>query len=166
VERNSLGENAAPIRVVSENRRAFHDYHVLEKLEAGLALTGTEIKSARQGKVQLRDAYADVIDGEAWLLNAHFSPYSHGNIWNHEPTRRRKLLLHRQEIDKLASKVLEKGLTLIPLRLYLKKGRLKCELGVCRGKKLHDKRQAEQAREKEMEARKAMSLRNTRRIRD
>lgn len=163
MERNSLAENAAAIKVVADNRRAFHDYHVLERLEAGLALTGTEIKSARQGKVQLRDAYADVIDGEAWLLNAHFSPYSHGNIWNHDPTRKRKLLLHRQEIDKLASKVLEKGLTLIPLRLYLKKGRLKCELGVCRGKKLHDKRQAEQAREKEMEARKAMSLKNARR---
>ncbi|MCS7042270.1 MAG: SsrA-binding protein SmpB [Bryobacteraceae bacterium] len=160
-----MGENTPSVKVVAENRRAFHDYHVLEKLEAGLALTGTEIKSARQGKVQLRDAYADVIGGEAWLLNAHFSPYSHGNIWNHEPTRKRKLLLHRQEIDRLASKVIEKGLTLIPLRLYLKKGRLKCELGVCRGKKLHDRREAEQAREKEMEARRAMSLKNARRIR-
>jgi SsrA-binding protein len=161
-----LPETQAPIKIVAENRKAFHDYHVLEKLEAGLALTGTEIKSARQGKVQLRDSYADIIGGEAWLLNAHFSPYSHGNIWNHEPTRKRKLLLHREEIRKLASKVLEKGLTLVPLKLYLKKGRLKCELGVCRGKKLHDKRQAEQAREKEMEARKAMSLKNARRIRE
>ncbi|MEJ5368141.1 MAG: SsrA-binding protein SmpB [Bryobacteraceae bacterium] len=161
-----MAENKPAVRIVAENRKALHDYHVLERLEAGIVLTGTEIKSARQGKVQLRDSYADVIDGEAWLLNTHFSPYSHGNIWNHEPTRKRKLLLHRAEINKLAPKVREKGLTLVPLKLYLKNGRLKCELGVCRGKKLHDKREAEQARERDMEARKAMSLRNAKRIRD
>jgi SsrA-binding protein len=166
VETFPLAESKPAIQVVAENRKAFHDYHVLERLEAGLVLTGTEIKSARQGKVQLRDSYADVIGGEAWMLNSHFSPYSHGNIWNHDPTKKRKLLLHRAEIDKLASKVREKGLTLVPLRLYLKDGRLKCELGVCKGKKLHDKREAEQTREREMEARKAMSLKNAKRIRD
>ncbi len=166
VETIPLAETRAPVRIVAENRKALHDYYVLERLEAGLVLTGTEIKSARQGKVQLRDSYADVIGGEVWLLNTHFSPYSHGNIWNHEPTRKRKLLLHRSEIEKLASKVREKGLSLVPLKLYLKSGRLKCELGVCRGKKLHDKREAEQARERDMEARKAMSLRNAKRNRD
>jgi SsrA-binding protein len=166
VETFPLAESKPAIQVVAENRKAFHDYHVLERLEAGLVLTGTEIKSARQGKVQLRDSYADVIGGEAWLLNSHFSPYSHGNIWNHDPTKKRKLLLHRAEIDRLASKVREKGLTLVPLGLYLKDGRLKCELGVCKGKKLHDKREAEQTREREMEARKAMSLKNAKRIRD
>lgn len=166
VETFPLAENKSSVRIVADNRKALHDYHVLERLEAGLVLTGTEIKSARQGKVQLRDSYADVIGGEAWLLNTHFSPYSHGNIWNHEPTRKRKLLLHRAEIEKLSAKVREKGLTLVPLKFYLKNGRLKCELGVCRGKKLHDKREAEQARERDMEARKAMSLRNARKFRD
>lgn len=148
------------LKPVADNRKAFHDYFILEKYEAGLVLTGTEIKSARSGKVQLRDSFADIEGGEAWLKNAHFSPYSHGNIWNHEPTKKRKLLLHRGEIDKLFAKVREKGLTLIPLRLYLKNGRLKCEIGVCKGKKLHDKREAIQARDQDMEARKALRQRN------
>lgn len=147
---------------VAENRKATHDYFVLERFEAGLVLTGTEIKSAREGKVQLRDSYADVIAGEAWLCNAHFSPYSHGNIWNHDPTKRRKLLLHKREIEKLHSKIREKGLTLIPLKVYLKNGLLKCEIGVCKGKKSHDKREAQHKRDQEMEAKKAMSLRNAR----
>lgn len=150
------------IKPVSENRKAYHDYFVLETLEAGLVLTGTEIKSARSGKVQLRDAYADIQGGEAWMLNAHFSPYSHGNIWNHEPTKKRKLLLHKKEILKLFAKVREKGLAIIPLKLYLKNGLLKCELGVCKGKKLHDKREAAQTRDQEMEAKQAMSQRNAR----
>ncbi|QOY88292.1 SsrA-binding protein SmpB [Paludibaculum fermentans] len=150
------------IKLVSENRKAYHDFFVLEKLEAGLVLTGTEIKSAREGKVQLRDSYADIVGGEAWILNAHFSPYSHGNIWNHDPTKKRKLLLHKQEILKLFAKVREKGLAIIPLKLYLKDGLLKCELGVCKGKKLHDKREAEQTRDQEMEAKKAMNLKNSR----
>ena len=150
------------IKPVSENRKAYHDYFVLETLEAGLVLTGTEIKSARSGKVQLRDAYADIQGGEAWMMNAHFSPYSHGNIWNHEPTKKRKLLLHKKEILKLFAKVREKGLAIIPLKLYLKNGRLKCELGVCKGKKLHDKREASQTRDQEMEAKQAMSQRNAR----
>lgn len=161
-----MAEKPAGLKIVAENRKAYHDYHILEKFEAGLVLTGTEIKSARAGKVQLRDAYADVIDGEAWLLNAHISPYTHGNIWNHEPTKKRKLLLHRSEIDKLHGKVREKGLTLIPLKMYLKNGLLKCEVGVCRGKKLHDKREAEQTRDIEREARLMASRRNARHLND
>lgn len=151
---------AEGVKPVADNRKAFHDYFILEKYEAGLVLTGTEIKSARSGKVQLRDSFADIEGGEAWLKNAHFSPYSHGNIWNHEPTKKRKLLLHKAEIEKLFGKVREKGLALIPLRLYLKNGRLKCEIGVCKGKKLHDKREAIQARDQDMEARKALRQRN------
>lgn len=153
-------KTAEGVQPVADNRKAYHDYFILEKYEAGLVLTGTEIKSARMGKVQLRDSYADVEGGEAWLKNAHFSPYSHGNIWNHEPTKKRKLLLHKSEIEKLFGKVREKGLTLIPLRLYLKNGRLKCEIGVCKGKKLHDKREAIQARDQDLEARKALRQRN------
>lgn len=159
-----MAEKPSGFKIVAENRKAFHDYHVLEKIEAGLALTGTEIKAAREGKVQLRDSYADIVEGEAWLLNAHISPYSHGNIWNHEPTKKRKLLLHRGEIDKLASKALEKGLTLIPLKMYLKNGLLKCELGVCRGKKHYDKREAEQTRDIEREARVFAARRNARHL--
>ncbi|WP_321475279.1 SsrA-binding protein SmpB [uncultured Paludibaculum sp.] len=150
------------IKLVSENRRAYHDFFILEKLEAGLVLTGTEIKSAREGKVQLRDSYADIVNGEAWILNAHFSPYSHGNIWNHDPTKKRKLLLHKQEIVKLFAKIREKGLAVIPLKLYLKNGLLKCEIGVCKGKKLHDKREAQQTRDQEMEAKQAMNVKNSR----
>jgi len=157
-----MAQEKPDFKLVTENRKAYHDYFVLERLEAGLVLTGTEIKAAREGKVQLRDAYADVENGEAWLIHAHFSPYSHGNIWNHDPTKKRKLLLHRKEISKLTGKALEKGLTLIPLKLYLKHGLLKCELGVCRGKKLHDKRQATAEREQERDAKVAMSQRNAR----
>ncbi len=159
-----MADKPSGFKIVAENRKAFHAYHVLEKIEAGLVLTGTEIKAAREGKVQLRDSYADVVEGEAWLLNAHISPYSHGNIWNHEPTKKRKLLLHRAEIDRLSSKVLEKGLTLIPLKMYLKNGLLKCELGICRGKKLHDKREAEQTRDLEREARVFAARRNARHV--
>lgn len=158
-----MAAGKSPFKLVADNRKAFHDYFVLERLEAGLVLTGTEIKSAREGKVQLRDSFADIEGGEAWLMNAHFSPYSHGNIWNHDPTKRRKLLLHKKEITKLFAQKREKGLTLVPLQLYLKDGRLKCELGVCKGKKLHDKREAQQNREIDMEARRAMSQRNARR---
>lgn len=121
-----------------------------------MALTGTEVKAARGGKVQLKDSYGEVRSGEAWLVNAHISPYSHGNRENHNPVRDRKLLLHRQEIDKLLGKTREKGLTLIPLRIYLKHGRIKCELALARAKKLHDKRAAERARTTEAEAREAV----------
>ena len=146
-----------PTKMLSDNRQAGHNYHLMERFEAGLVLTGTEVKAARTGQVQLQDAYAEVRSNEAWLVNAHISEYSHGNRENHMPTRRRKLLLHRQEIDKLLGKTREKGLALIPTRLYLKKGRVKCELALARGKKLHDKREAERARTQEAEAREAMN---------
>ncbi|HZS49816.1 MAG TPA: SsrA-binding protein SmpB [Bryobacterales bacterium] len=147
-------------RVLSANRRAAHDYFLLERFEAGLALTGTEVKAAREGKVQLKDSYVSIEAGEAWLRNAHISHYSHGNRENHDPVRARKLLLHRQEIQKLIGKTREKGLALIPLRFYLKKGRIKCELALAKGKHLHDKREAERARTAEAEAREAMRRRS------
>ena len=145
------------IKILSDNRHAGHNYHLLERFEAGLALTGTEVKSAKDGRVQLKDSFAEVAGNEAWLLNAHIGQYSHGNRENHEPTRRRKLLLHRSEIDKLLGKTREKGLTLVPTKMYLKNGRIKLELAVAKGKKLHDKRESERTREMEAEARAAMN---------
>jgi SsrA-binding protein len=147
------------IKILSDNRHAGHDYHLLERFEAGLALTGTEVKSAKDGRVQLKDSFAEVAGNEAWLLNAHIGQYSHGNRENHEPTRRRKLLLHRTEIDKLLGKTREKGLTLVPTKMYLKNGRIKLELAVAKGKKLHDKRESERTREMEAEARAAVNRR-------
>ena len=145
------------IKILSDNRHAGHDYHLLERFEAGLALTGTEVKSAKDGRVQLKDSFAEVAGNEAWLLNAHIGQYSHGNRENHEPTRRRKLLLHRSEIDKLLGQTREKGLTLVPTKMYLKNGRIKVELAVAKGKKLHDKRESERTREMEAEARAGMN---------
>jgi len=142
---------------LSDNRHAGHNYHLLERFEAGLALTGTEVKSAKDGRVQLKDSFAEVAGNEAWLLNAHIGQYSHGNRENHEPTRRRKLLLHRSEIDKLLGQTREKGLTLVPTKMYLKNGRIKLELAVAKGKKLHDKRESERTREMEAEARAGMN---------
>ena len=139
-------------RVVATNREAYHNYHILETHECGIALTGTEVKSVREGRCNLKDGYAQIRQGEAWLVNAHISPYSHGNRDNHDPTRARKLLLHRNEIDKLAGMVQEKGLTLVPTKMYLKKGRIKLELAVARGKKLYDKRETERRREADREA--------------
>ena len=148
------------VKILSDNRHAGHHYHLLERFEAGLVLTGTEVKSARSGKVQLKDSYAEVLANEAWLVNAHISQYTHGNRENHHPTRRRKLLLHRQEIDKLYGKTREKGLTLVPTKVYLKSGRIKCELALARGKQLHDKREAERKREQQAEARAALQRRH------
>src|ERR1700736_4860513 len=113
------------IKPLSDNRQAGHNYHLLERFEAGLALTGTEVKAAKDGKIQLKDSFAEVVGNEAWLLNAHIGQYSHGNRENHEPVRRRKLLLHRAEIDKLLGKTRERGLTLIPTKIYLKNGRVR-----------------------------------------
>lgn len=144
------------IKILSDNRQAGHNYHLLERYEAGIALTGTEVKAAKSGKVQLQDSYAEVAGNEAWLMNAHISPYSHGNRENHEPVRRRKLLLHRAEIDKLLGKTREKGLSLVPTKMYLKNGHIKCELALARGKKLHDKRETERNREMQAEARAAI----------
>lgn len=147
-------------KLISSNRAVYHEFHILEKFEAGIQLTGTEVKSARDGRVQLKDAYASVRDGEAWLVNAHISPYSHGNRENHEPTRSRKLLLHKREIEKLRSRVEEKGLTIVPTKLYFKDRLIKCEVAVARGKKLHDKRETEARKTMEREARAALKNRD------
>ncbi len=138
------------IKILSDNRSAGHDYFLSDRFEAGLVLTGTEVKAAKDGKVQLKESFAEIAGNEAWLVDAHIAKYSHGNIMNHEPTRRRKLLLHREEISKLLGKTREKGLTLVPTKLYLKEGRIKLEIAVGKGKKFHDKR--ESAREREMDA--------------
>ena len=139
----STGQKSeASIKVMAVNRQAYHDYTVERTLEAGISLVGTEIKSIREGKVNLRSAYALIRQGEVWLENAHIAVYEFGNVYNHEPMRRRKLLLHKREIEQLETRVASKGLTLIPLKLYLKGGRAKLELGLCRGKKLYDKREA------------------------
>ena len=140
-------------KTIVTNRAAFHEYHVVDKYEAGVALTGTEVKSVRAGQIQLKDSYVAVRGGEAWLLNAHVSPYSHGNRENHEPLRERKLLLHRREIDKLEEAATTKGMTLVITRVYLKRGRVKFEIGVARGKKLYDKRETEMRRTVERETR-------------
>ena len=134
-------------RLIASNRKAFHDYHVLQKLEAGLALTGTEVKSLRAGKANLKDSYVIVKDGELWLLGTHITPYTHGNRENHDPLRTRKLLLHRREIEKLQDEIILKGLTIVPLRLYFKGNKVKAEIAVVRGKKMHDKRETEKRRE-------------------
>ena len=146
-------------KTLSENRKAGHDYFLLERFEAGMVLTGTEVKAAKDGRVQLVDAYASVLGNEAWLINAHISQYSHGNRENHPPVRNRKLLLHRREIDKLQGQTREKGLALIPTKVYLKGGRIKCEIAVAKGKKLHDKRETERNRAAQEEARAEMRRR-------
>jgi SsrA-binding protein len=128
------------IESIARNKRARHDYDILESWEAGLVLTGTEVKSLRDGRAQITDAYGVVKDGEVWLLNTHIAPYARGNIWNHDPLRTRKLLLHQKEIRHLIGAVERKGLTLVALELYFKHGRAKLRLGLGRGKKLHDKR--------------------------
>jgi SsrA-binding protein len=160
VERKTVATSASGTKTLSDNRQAGHNYYLLEKYEAGIQLSGTEVKAAKTGKVQLKESYADILENEAWLINAHISEYSHGNRENHQPMRRRKLLLHREEIDKLHGKVREKGLALVPTRMYLKNGKIKLEVAVGRGKKLHDKREAERAREQQDEARRAMQRRN------
>jgi len=147
-------------KILSDNRSAGYNYQLLERFEAGLVLTGTEVKSAKDGKIQLKESYAEVNDNEAWLLNAHISEYSHGNIMNHAPVRKRKLLLHRSEIDKLQIETREKGLTIIPTKLYLKSGRIKIEIAVAKGKKFHDKREATKAKEMQAEAKAEMGRRS------
>jgi SsrA-binding protein len=147
-------------KVLAANRAAFHNYHISDKYEAGIALTGTEVKSAMDGRVQLKEAYVSVRDGEAWLFNAHISPYSHGNRENHEPMRTRKLLLHKREIERLDEVSVKQGMTLVPTQVYLKNGRIKVEVGVARGKKLYDKREAEMRRTVDRETRAQLKERN------
>ncbi|MEP6961840.1 MAG: SsrA-binding protein SmpB [Acidobacteriota bacterium] len=153
------GKKDTAIKILSDNRQASHLYTLSDRMEAGLVLTGTEVKAARDGKIQLKDAFGEVVGGEAWLMNAHISQYSHGNIMNHEPVRRRKLLLHKVEIKRLLDIIREKGLTVVPTKLYLKHGLIKVELAIGKGKKLHDKRESERNREMEAEARAAVSRR-------
>ena len=150
-------------KVVATNRKAYHDYFIEEKLEAGLMLRGTEVKSLRDGRVNLQDSYASVDDGEVYLHHCHISPYSHGNIMNHDPLRARKLLLHRKEINKLIGKTQQKGLTLIPLRIYFsKRGRAKIELALAKGKKQYDRRESIKAREAGREMERAIKGRKER----
>lgn len=138
---------------IINNRHAFHEYHILDTYEAGIALQGTEVKSVMDARIQLKDSYVGVRDGELWLFNAHISPYSHGNRENHEPLRTRKLLLHRREIGKLERETVVKGMTLVVTRIYWKNGRIKFEIGVAKGKKLYDKRDTVKERTIEKETR-------------
>jgi len=150
-------DNETGGRVVATNRKAYHDYFIEERFEAGIMLQGTEVKSLRDGKVNLQDSYASVRDGEVFLHHCHISPYSHGNIMNHDPLRVRKLLLHRKEINKLLAKTQQKGLTLIPLRIYFSaRGHAKVELGLAKGKKLYDRRESIKAREAGREVERAI----------
>jgi SsrA-binding protein len=146
-------------KLIVDNRRARHDYHFLEKVEAGIVLTGTEVKSLRDGRASLQQAYADVRDGEAWLVGAHISVYDAGNIANHDPDRDRKLLLHRREVDSLGSKVQERGLTLVPTRMYFRDGRVKVELALARGKEVRDKRRDLVKRDAQREMERALKSR-------
>ncbi|MBE0481127.1 MAG: SsrA-binding protein SmpB [Dehalococcoidia bacterium] len=147
------------LKTITVNRKAYHDYHIEDTVEAGLALTGTEIKSIRAGNVNLRDAFARAENGEMWLLGAHIAPYPGGNRFNHEPKRPRKILLHRKQIDELSGTMMRKGLTLVPLKLYLKKGYAKVELGLARGKKAYDKREAIAERDARRQIERAVSSR-------
>ena len=147
-------------KVLATNRAAFHDYHISTKYEAGAALMGTEVKSVLGGRIQLKDSYVAVREGEAWLFNAHISPYSHGNRTNHDPLRTRKLLLHRREIDKLAQAAAIQGMTLVVTRVYLKGRKIKFEVGVAKGKKLYDKRETELRRIVDRETRAQLKQRN------
>jgi SsrA-binding protein len=146
-------------KLIAENRRARHDYHLLDRFEAGLALTGTEVKSLRDGRVSLSQAYADLRDGEVWLVGARIDEYAQGNIANHDPDRDRKLLLHRREIESLIGKVQQQGLTLVPIRLYFKNGRAKLELALARGKEQRDKRRDIAKRDAQREIERALRRR-------
>jgi len=143
---------AEPKEIIN-NRQAYHEYHILDKYEAGAALLGTEVKSIMAGRIQLKDSYVSVKEGEVWLFNVHISPYSHGNKQNHEPLRTRKLLLHRKEIEKLERETTQKGMTLVVTAIYWKNGRIKFEIGVAKGKKLYDKRETEMRKAVDKETR-------------
>jgi len=145
--------------IITENRKAFHDYHLVETFEAGVVLLGTEIKAIREGRVNLRDSFARLEDGEVFLYNVNISPYSHRGYADHEPLRRRKLLLHREEIRKLIGRTVEKGMTLVPIRMYYKKGRVKVAVSLAKGKKEYDKRETIKRRESDRETRAAIKAR-------
>src|SRR6476469_10623430 len=147
-------------KIIADNRKAHHDYHLIETFEAGIALLGTEVKSIREGGVQLRDSFARIEGGEVWIYNVHISAYRNRGYSDHEPTRKRKLLLHRSEIRKLIGKTVEKGMTLVPLRLYFKGGKVKVAISLARGKQAHDKRAAIRKREVDRETRAAVKQRS------
>ena len=146
------------IKIIAQNRKAHHDYFVEETIECGIALYGTEVKSIRLGRVNLKESWAQIRKGEVWVEGMHISPYEQGNIFNRDPLRDKKLLLHRSESRKLDAQVMRQGYTLIPLELYLKSGRVKLQLGVCKGKQLHDKRDALAKRDSDMEIRRALRV--------
>jgi len=147
------------MKVVCQNRKAYHDYHIEDSIEAGIALLGTEVKSLREGKASLKESYVMIKEGEAFLLNCHINPYTHGNRMNHDPLRTRKLLLHRKELNSLAGKATEKGFTLIPLKIYFKNSFAKVEIGLAKGKRLFEKRETIKAREARREIERAMKTR-------
>ena len=153
-----MSANSAQKEILT-NRQAFHEYHILDRYEAGVALVGTEVKSIMEGRIQLKDSYVAVKDGEVWLINAHISPYSHGNRQNHDPLRSRKLLLHRKEIEKLEKETTVKGMTLVVTSIYWKNGRIKFEIGTAKGKKLYDKRETEMRKTIDRETRQQLKER-------
>ena len=152
-------EREAAQKIIADNRKAHHDYHLLETFEAGVALVGTEVKSIREGGANLRDSFARIEAGEVWIYNVHISPYRNRGYADHDPTRKRKLLLHRREIRKLIGKTVEKGMTLVPVRMYLKNGRVKVAISLAKGKKAHDKRETIKRRETDRETRAAIKER-------
>jgi SsrA-binding protein len=145
--------------LIADNRKAFYDYHILETFEAGIALLGTEVKGIREGRANLRDSFARLERGEVWLFNVHINPYSHRGYADHDPTRKRRLLLHKHEIRKLIGKTVEKGLTLVPTRLYFKNGKVKVAIALAKGKQAHDKRETLKKREADRETRAAVKER-------
>ena len=149
------------IKIIAQNKKAYHDYFVLEKLEAGIELFGTEVKSIRQGKINLKDSWCFVKDGEMFVNGMHISPYEHGNIFNRDPLRTKRLLLHKKEIRRLYSQVKQDGLSIVPLSVYFTKGRAKVEIGLCKGKKLYDKRDVAAKKDAQRNIDRAMSIRNS-----
>ncbi|HET6515381.1 MAG TPA: SsrA-binding protein SmpB [Thermodesulfovibrionales bacterium] len=147
------------MKIVSQNKKAYHDYSIEETVEAGIQLLGTEVKSLRDGKANLKDSYVLIKDSEVFLFNCHISPYSHGNIMNHEPLRTRKLLLHRKEIERMRGKALQKGYTLVPLKIYFKGSYAKVEIGLAKGKRLYEKRESIKEREAKRTIERAMKSR-------
>ena len=155
-----MSPKATGVKVAAQNRKAYHDYFILERFEAGIELCGTEVKSIRAGTLNLKDSYCTIKDGELFVRSMHISPYEKGNIFNRDPLRPRRLLMHKREINKLLASVQQEGLTLIPLSVYLKDSRVKLELGLCQGKKLHDKRETEAKRGAAREMERAIKERN------
>ncbi len=160
--KQSNSSNGDNIRMICRNRRAAHEYEIFEALECGIVLTGTEVKSLREGQASLEEAYAKIDDGELWLIGSDIPEYAMGNRMNHKPKRPRKLLMHRREISKFAGKASQRGFTLVPVRMYFKEGKAKVEIAICRGKQLHDKRQDKKKADAQREIRRAMTQRHRR----